>query len=182
MPVARIETTEGPLFWYMQSYLLLHKDRFFAVDTDNYLGELMLAKAVKRNIPLILTYPQVPFCPPRYFLRLQHHTSQSLFLYHQDALTPTCPVAGRSIAFFPTRLQPWDRDYIHNRYNRHNRHAERSSDFLTPKVKMIRNWMKGIARQRIEGKNLALAMGLHPRLGAQSPLLELGIDLLSLLK
>ena len=173
MPISRIETNEGPLFWYKQSHLLLHKDRFFAVDTDNYLGELMLSKVTEKKIPLILSYPQVPFCPPRYLLRLGN--VNGLFLYHSNDSPSTCPVAGRSIAFYPRRYLPGNRNYV-------GHIAGRSMDFLTPNFRMISVWMKKIARGRIEGRKLALAMGLHPRLGVQSPLYELGVDLLLSIK
>jgi hypothetical protein len=171
MPISRIETNEGPLFWYKQSHLLLHKDRFFAVDTDNYLGELMLSKVTEKKIPLILSYPQVPFCPPRYLLRLGN--VNGLFLYHSND-SSTCPVAGRSIAFYPKRNLPGNRNYVG--------HIAGPRDFLTPSFRLIRDWMKKIARVRIEGRKLALAMGLHPRLGVKSPLFELGVDLLLSIK
>lgn len=171
MPISLIETNLGPLYWYKNSHLLLHKGRFFAVDTDNYLGELMLTKVTERKLPLILTYPQVPFCPPKYLLTLQPNTPRSLFLYHSDPVDRPCPVAGRSIGFYPMRYLPGNKNYIPHI-------AGRSRDFLTPKIKLIRDWMKKIARERIGARNLALAMGLHPRLGEHSPLFELGVDLL----
>ena len=171
MPISTIQTNSGPLYWYKNSHLLLHKGRFFAVDTDNYLGELMLTKVTEEKIPLILTYPQVPFCLPNYLLRLQPHTPRSLFLYHAGDPQYQGYAAGRSIAFYPTRYLPGNRDYIPHI-------AGRSRDYLTPNVKLIRDWMKKIARERIGARKLALAMGLHPRLGEQSPLFELGVDLL----
>ena len=177
MPVALIKTTsEGPLFWYKQSCLLLHKDRLFAVDKDNYLGELMLTTVSDesdRQHKVVLTYPKVPFCPSRYLLRLQYSTISTTTNLSDPPFFPaeSASYAGRGVSFYPMRHLPGDLDYIPHV-------AGRSRDFLTPGVRLIRDWMRDTARERIKNKILALAMGLHPRLGANSPLLELGSDLL----
>ena len=165
MPIYRIETTDaGPVFWYKQSCLLLHNSRFFAVDRENYLGELMLSNVTSEKIPVILSYPPVPFCPPYYILRIQCTATQILF-------HPNCPHAGLSISFYPMRYLPGHPGYVLHI-------AGRSRDFLTPHVKLIRGWMKEISQDRIRKKMLALAMGLHPRLGLESPLIGLESDLL----
>ena len=170
MPVSLITTDHGPLYWYKQSCLLLHKDRFFAVERENYLGELMLTNVATRNIKVILTYPQVPFCPLHYLLKIQYSAIEGIILIH-----PPAPV-GRSTAFYPMRHLPGDSGYIHHI-------TGRSSDFLTPGVNKIQDWMRATSRDRIKKRMLALAMGLHPRLGENSPFLGLGDDLLlSLIK
>ena len=46
-------------------------------------------------------------------------------------------------------------------------------------MRLVRDWMRDIARKRIRDKVLALSMGMHPRLGAESPLRELGSDIFS---
>ena len=164
--MTQIETDQGPLYWYKQSHLLMHKDRVFAVDTCNYLGGLMLHEVSTYKIPVTLTYPEVPFCPPHYLMRI-HYTQ----IKNKIKNKISNKVTGRGIAFFPMRYLPGDPGYIPHTigYPR---------DFLTQSVRLIRDWMRDYARKRIENKILALAMGLHPRLGAQSPLLELNSDLL----
>jgi len=170
MSIHYIETNDGPLFWYKQSYLIMHKDRLFVVSTENYLAELMLSEVSEKKIPVVITYPQVPFCPSRYLLRLQYNTILSLFtppLHHREDVSFT----GRSVAFYPMRHIPGDPGYIHHI-------AGRQRDCITPNVNLIKNWMKKVSRARIEKKLLALSMGLHPRLGAGSPLFEIGSDIL----
>lgn len=164
MPVISLETTDaGPLVWYKQSHLLLHKDRMYAVDRDNYLGGLMLSIASESNTPIVLTYPRVPFCPLRYVLRVQFPSvTNDNGDNHHD---------GRTINFYPMHHLPGNPGYIPHI-------AGRSRDFLTPRVRMVGSWMMDIARERIKNKLLALAMGMHPRLGASSPLFEMGSDLM----
>ena len=176
MPVTLIATDQGPLYWYKQSCLLLHRDRFFAVDRGNYLGELMLANVATKNIKVILTYPQVPFCPLHYLLKIQYRAIEGIVLLH-----PVTPhdfedlkdfrIAGRSTAFYPMRHLPGSPHYIPHI-------TGRSRDFLTPSVDKIQEWMRAASRERIKKRILALAMGLHPRLGGGSPLFGMGDDLL----
>ena len=95
MPIYRIETTDtSPLFWYKQSCLVLHQNKFFAVNRDSYLGELMLYTLSTEKTPAIISYPAVPFCPPRYLMRLQssesgEHTTMdtSTQLFHPNTVT-----------------------------------------------------------------------------------------------
>ena len=186
MPVYHIETTDtSPLFWYKQSCLVLHKNKFFAVNRDNYLGELILYTLSTEKIPAIISYPAVPFSPPRYLMRLRssengEHTTpntstQSPILRHSNTITgfpnQASRVACLSIGFFPIRYLPGEPGHIPHI-------AGRSIDYLTPSMKIIQNWMRYTSRARIWKKNLALAMGLHSRLGCNSPLLELGSDLI----
>ena len=161
-----LDTNEGPLYFYKHSSLLLHKDRLFAVDRSNYIGELMLTSAAESKAVMILTYPPVPFCPHRYLLRIMF----------QSPLNPPANTfyTGRSCAFYPMHYLPGDPGYIPHV-------AGRSRDFLTPGARLIQSWMRDAARDRIRNKILALAMGSHQRLGATSPLLTLGSDLLPLL-
>jgi hypothetical protein len=171
MPVSLITTDQGPLYWYKQSCLLLHNDRFFAVDRSCYLGELMLANVSTKNIKVILTYPQVPFCPLHYLLKIQYRAIEGIILLHPDPPAPSSHIAGRSTAFYPMRHLPGDSGYIPHIIGR-------SRDFLTPSVNKIQDWMRAAARHRIKKRMLALAMGAHPRLGQNSPLLGLDDDLL----
>ena len=186
MPIYCIETTDAnPLYWYKQSCLLLHNNRLFAVDVDNYLGELILYTAFTEKIPAIISYPTVPFSPPRYLMRLKlcesiamNTWTQNPISFHsntdiqdiQDIQDYATHVTGLSIAFFPIRYLPGEPGYI-------THIAGRTTDYLTPNMRIIQNWMRDTSRARICKKNLALAMGLHPRIGCNSPLLELGGDL-----
>lgn len=164
-------TNDGKIYWYKQSCLLLHKEKFFAVDRTNYLAELVLNQISTNNTAFTLSYPQIPFCPANYIMRLQPEYITILSLFHPYDDQTVDLYTGRSIAFYPMRKLPEDSENI-------NHIAWRSRDFLTPNVKIIQNWMKKISRRRLEKKYEALAMGLHERLGFESPLFNIGNDLL----
>jgi hypothetical protein len=165
--MTQIETDQGPLYWYKQSHLLMHKDRIYAVDIFNYLGGLMLREVSTYKIPVTLTYPEVPFCPPHYLLRIHYNTDPRNKIKNRISNE----ITSTGMVFFTMRHMPGDPGYIP-----HKRGCLR--DFLAQSVRRIRDWMRDTARERIRSKILALTMGLHPRLGANSPLLELGSDLL----
>jgi hypothetical protein len=179
--VHRIENNTGiPLFWYERSRLLLHDERFFAVDPEYYLGELLLETVTTKQVKVILTYPPVPFSQERYLLNLQYvmtmryRPPEALYVFHSQEGLPnpfTYPITGRSIAFFPMRHLPGDSGYIHPVFGQ-------SRDFLTPSILIIQNFMRRVARAAITRRRLTMAMGLHSRLGEGSPIMELGTDLL----
>jgi hypothetical protein len=183
MPAFCIETTDkGQLFWYKQSALLMHNNRLFAIHHENYLAEYALRDAFNNKISVVLTYPQVPFCPSHYLLQIKYIAQESL----SDNMVLFFPVddisgddmgqntgriiIGRSVLFYPMRKLPGDYGYIPHI-------AGRSRDFLTPRARIVLYWMRDIARKRLTAKRMALAMGLHARLGEGSPLLQLGDDI-----
>ena len=115
MPVSIITTDQGLLYWYKQSCLLLHKDRFFAVDRDNYLGELMLTNISTMKIKVILTYPKVPFCQLHYLLKIQYRaiegppvpTQNNVHIAGQSTMTlhsTLCAISQGTLATSPTLL------------------------------------------------------------------------------
>jgi hypothetical protein len=150
--------TEHPLFWYRQSHLLIHKSRVFDVNTSIHLADLMLKVVASNNIKVELSYQPIPYSRMRYLMILQcPQIQRQPFLItrnHARALS------SQSITFCPMRCSPGKSGY-----------------YLIPNIMLIRSWMMKTARERLGKKRLALAMGLHARLGKECPLMELGSDL-----
>ena len=165
-PPERIETDQGPLYWYNQSGLIMHEDRIYAVESNNYMGGLMLTHASRDKIPVTLTYPELPDCQHYFFLMIQYTSNPK-----HGSINLSNKITERGIAFFSNRHVPGEPGYVPYKKGLPN--------ILVQNVRLVRDWMRDIARKKIRDKVLALSMGMHPRLGAESPLLELGSDIFS---
>lgn len=146
----------------------MHENRFYSLDGENHLHDLMLSKAVDFSDRVItLSYPNVPFFDLNFVLALHFIDTSNLGEQDDDIFS----ISGRTATFFPMRYLPGHPKYISYRVSGRNR------DFLTPMMLIIQNWMRRISRRRLRARHLALAMGMHSRLGSLSPLFVLEADL-----
>jgi hypothetical protein len=182
MPAFCLETTnEDHLFWYKESSLIMHRSNIFAIHHENYLAERMLTDALKSKAPLVLTYPGVPFSLPHPPTD-NPPWSENLVIFFPVSFTDPADhrrhttqfYGGISAIFYPSRHIPRSKsctpcikvpsEVLHS--------------FITPNAIIVLNWMRKTARKGLIKKKLALAMGLHSRLGCESLLIGLGADLL----
>lgn len=175
--LASINTAEnGVLYWYKQSALLMHMNKFFSLDSENHLHELVLSKVLKYSKRVVtLSYPDIPFFELNYVLALHFVDASNPGSEPSDENTledELFRIIGRSLLFFPMRYLPGHPKYIPYSV------TGRNKDFLTPGMFRIQKWMRMLSRKRLEERKLALAMGLHPRLGLNSSLFVLESDLL----
>jgi hypothetical protein len=178
--ISLLYTDQGVLYWYKKSGLLMHDHKIFAIDENNYLSELMLDK-VEKNPRLVITleYPFLPFYGKRDLLSIhvncdevENHYNENPadLIYYDDE--EFFRLVGRTFAFFSMRHLPG-----HPAYVPPGLLPSQSRDLLTPKMLTIQGWMRKVSCKRSKSRNLALAMGLHDRLGADSCLFALSHDL-----
>lgn len=147
-----------PLHWYTQSGLLMHRDRFYSIMDHESLHTIHQMDPLRMmGLDMNINYPILPFCPDRYVLRITYHIRPDAIPHDFDR-------------FYAMHRIPGNGGYAEHM-------AGRTRDYLTPPMRRIQRWLRAEAQARIKKRRQAVAMGLHDRLGQDSPFQRLGSDL-----
>ena len=154
----RFESTNGPIFWYMHSCLLMHNNRLFSMHSG---GEeihwTVFQNAIEQTPMPIATVNLIKnngCFPDDYMITID---------FPMDALFT-------QILLFPNHYTIYDREFEHGVFY----------DRLTPKAKKIQSVIGRKSRAILHERRLALAMCTHHRLGAESLISMIGSDMLKL--
>ena len=148
-----LETNKGtPLFIYPQSCIALYANKLYVIN-DTALAFLQPFERVLANYPDTVA---------------EMHYWQ--FKPLKKCILSAFLKEGRISMYFITPRFTWTADY-----------TEEHCVFLTPQMRKLQRTVRQWARKRIESRRLALAMGLHGRLGMLSGIQVLSSDLLAFL-
>ena len=157
--VVRFESTTGPFFWYKQCQLILYDDQVYDMSRLGHMNVIVFNAVLSLNPVPIAT--------------LQHNCKDSVVFpskYMLDASFKFDPmISPYSVAMFSqSRLRYYDAGFDY--YN--------IADQFTGKILKIQRFMRSWVRARLQARTFALVMSTHARLGQNSLIQMLGMDLL----